>query len=86
MTLTDIVSMESSSSRASYQSQFSNQVTPPPHTPTHRLILTLTQVVQLGVLHLLTELLEKYTEILEIQVHVFSSIEHICVLPDIEVH
>lgn len=42
-------------------------------------------MVQLGVLHLLTELLEKYTEVPEIQVHVFSSIEHICVLPEIDV-
>ena len=43
------------------------------------------QVVQLGVLHLLTELLEKYTEVFEIQVHVFSSLEHICLLPEIKV-
>jgi len=43
------------------------------------------QVGELGVLDLLTELLDKYSEVLEIQVHGFSAIEHICVLPEVKV-
>lgn len=44
------------------------------------------QVGHLRVLHLLTSLLDKYTEVLEIQVAIFSTLEHLCSLPDVEVY
>ena len=43
------------------------------------------QVGHLHVLDLLTSLLDKYTEELKIQVAIFSTLEHLCSLPDVEV-